>query len=63
MADRQSELMREPGDWIDPYDIDARRQAYPDPAGRNTLRSGPAYWWTAPVPVPPTQARAATRAS
>lgn len=47
------ELMWEPGDWIDPYDIYRRRDAYPDPAGRNTIRSGPAYWWTARVPVPP----------
>jgi len=47
------ELMRKPGVWIDPYDIYAKRSAYPDPAGRNTITSGPAYWWVDPVPAPP----------
>lgn len=57
------ELMWEPGDWIDPYDIDGRRAAYPDPAGRNGIRSGPAYWWTDPIPVPPPASAGAFRAS
>lgn len=57
------ELMWKPGAWIDPYDIDGRREAYPDPAGRNTLTSGTAYWWTEPVPVPPAPALTAIRAS
>jgi murein DD-endopeptidase MepM/ murein hydrolase activator NlpD len=47
------ELLRKPGAWIDPYDIHSTRGKYPDPAGRNSLVSGPHHWWTKRVPVPP----------
>jgi murein DD-endopeptidase MepM/ murein hydrolase activator NlpD len=57
------ELMRKPGDWIDPYDLYARRGAYPDPAGRNALKSGDAYWWLDRVPAPPAPATAGFRTS
>jgi murein DD-endopeptidase MepM/ murein hydrolase activator NlpD len=48
------ELMSEPGKWIDPYDIRGYREDYPDPAGRNDIRSGRNRAWIDARPTPPT---------
>jgi murein DD-endopeptidase MepM/ murein hydrolase activator NlpD len=47
------ELLTGPGEWIDPYDIYARRGRYPDPAGTNGRRSGPDRYWIDDPPRPP----------
>jgi murein DD-endopeptidase MepM/ murein hydrolase activator NlpD len=52
------ELMRKPGDWIDPYDIRGYRQEYPDPAGRNAIACGPDRYWIDNRPAPPASAAA-----
>jgi hypothetical protein len=47
------ELLTGPGHRIDPYGLYARRERYPDPAGKNGRRSAPANAWTT---NPPTRA-------
>jgi murein DD-endopeptidase MepM/ murein hydrolase activator NlpD len=37
--------------WVDPYDLYATRDKYPDPNGTNGLKSGPNNYWTANPPV------------
>lgn len=36
--------------WIDPYDIRAKHQHYPDPMNTNGILSGPNYFWTTNPP-------------
>lgn len=56
------ELLRAPGEWIDPYDIRGYRDEYPDPAGRNELVSGPRRYWIEARPAPPPANPPAARA-
>ena len=48
------ELLTGPGHRVDPYGLYARRERYPDPAGKNGRRSASANAWTT---NPPTLAR------
>lgn len=36
--------------WIDPYDLESTRSAYPDPNGTNGKQSGPDHYWTTNPP-------------
>ena len=47
------ELLTGPGHRLDPYDLYARRERYPDPAGKNGRRSGHANAW---ITNPPSRA-------
>jgi hypothetical protein len=38
------------GRWLDPYDIRAKHQHYPDPARPNGLYAGPYHYWTTNPP-------------
>jgi len=38
------------GQWVDPYDLRSRHEVYPDPNGRNRLRSGLNDYWTTNPP-------------